>query len=100
MLILHSLTLIFSLILTYIKCGDIDSDNFSIELEKKYNGTLLTDNSLYFYKLEIPKEIQPNSYNLVFRVKEPELADLGKTDFSDPDIYVSKVKNFKNFFKI
>jgi hypothetical protein len=44
----------------------------------------------FYYTLTIPSDV-PANMNLAIRVKENDLADEGKDDFSDPDIYVSKV---------
>ena len=44
----------------------------------------------FYYTLTIPSDV-PANMNLAIRVKESDLADEGKEDFSDPDIYVSKV---------
>ena len=65
----------------------------TVELNKFYNGTLESDYSFAHYKLDIPEGTDINSKNLVFKVKEPDSSFEGKEDFSDPDIYVSTVKN-------
>jgi hypothetical protein len=67
------------------------------ELSKTFSGKL-EKNTWRFYKLEIPSWVKINSTDLVFRVKESKNADTAIEDFSDPDIYVSKVK-LKLFFK-
>lgn len=74
-----------------INCEEIDSDNIPIELDVQYNSSLSSDDSYNFYKIKIPDNIKINTTDLVFRVKELDSADEGRTDFSDPDIYVSKV---------
>lgn len=71
-----------------------EADHVLAEIDKTYNGKLESDNSYFFYKIKIPDDIQANTTDLVFRVKELDIADIGKADFSDPDIYVSKVTNF------
>ena len=78
-----------------------ETDHVKVELDKTYNGNLEADNAYFFYQIKIPDDIQANSTDLVFRVKELDIADVGKADFSDPDIYVSKVIifNMKNSTK-
>ncbi len=92
MIVPYFLAFIF-IFIVHIHCDDNEPENLLIELDKIYNGTLLSDNSFRYYKLVIPDEIKVNSSDLIFRIKELDSADIGKTDFSDPDIYVSKVYN-------
>jgi len=91
MFLLSLLVIIILSSLLQINCQQ-PSNHTLIELKTKYNGTLETDNSLHFYKLIIPEGVEKNSSTLVFKVKEPDSALIGKDDFSDPDIYVSTVK--------
>jgi hypothetical protein len=67
-----------------------------IEIDKIYNGTMIEDDSFRFFKLVIPKGIQKDVSNLVFKVEEPAAAREGRDDFSDPDIFVSTVKIYFN----
>lgn len=83
--------LIVFLILSIFQIKSQETDHILVEIDKTYNGTLETDNSYYFYKIKIPDDIKANTTDLVFRVKELDIADDGQADFSDPDIYVSKV---------
>jgi len=53
-------------------------------------GNIKIDNGYDFYKLTIPSGIESNTKNLVIRVKETEKPEKSE-NFSDPDIYVSKV---------
>jgi uncharacterized iron-regulated protein len=75
-------------IISFIKS---DEEIIPTELSKTFMGKL-EENTWRFYKLEIPSWVKINSTDLVFRVKESKNADSGIEDFSDPDIYVSKVK--------
>lgn len=90
-ILLYSLAFIIFTSLLNIKCQQTNTNHTLIELNKVYNGTLAADNSYAFYKLIIPEGVDPNTQNLVFKVKEPEKAFIGLDDFSDPDIYVSTV---------
>ena len=74
-----------------------DTEIIPTELSKTFTGKLKEDTWRY-YKIEIPSWVKINTTDLVFRVKEPKNADSAIEDFSDPDIYVSKVKI--NCFKI
>ena len=76
---------IFAIMSYTIKCQN------TIELNKYYNGTMSEDNSFRYYKIEIPQGTVKDLSNLIFRVREPEAARVGKEDFSDPDIYISRV---------
>jgi hypothetical protein len=69
-----------------------------MKLDVQENGSLLTKDGLYFYKLVIPANITLNSYDMMIRVKENDLADEGSDDFSDADLYVSKVTKVNLFF--
>jgi uncharacterized protein involved in tellurium resistance len=62
-----------------------------LTLEVQENGQIDTDMELTYYKLTIPANVAINTTNLVIRVKENDQADSGTDDFSDPDIYASKV---------
>ena len=66
-----------------------------MKLDVQENGSLLIKDGLYFYKLIIPSNITANSFDMMIRVKENDLADEGSDDFSDADLYVSKVTKFK-----
>ena len=91
------LGLIFT-ILSYTNCQE--EKNTLIELNKSYNGTMNEDDSFRFFKIVIPKGIERDTSNLIFKVQEPEAAREGKDDFSDPDIYISTVNkiNFNFIF--
>lgn len=93
MLLLYTFTfiIIFTFSNNNIKCQQSSDNSTLVELNKSYNGTLSEDYSWAFYKLIIPEGLANNSKNLVFKVKEPDSALVGKDDFSDPDIYVSTV---------
>jgi len=65
-----------------------------LKLDIEETGIIDQDMGTFFYKLLIPANTLPNKTNLVIRIKENDLADEGKDFFSDPDIYVSKVKFF------
>jgi hypothetical protein len=54
-------------------------------------GKIEKDGDTLFYKLIIPPNVLMDSSNIILRIKETDLADEAKEDFSDPDIYVSKV---------
>ena len=62
-----------------------------LTLEVQENGQIDKDMELTYYKLTIPANVAVNTTNLVIRVKENDQADSGDDDFSDPDIYASKV---------
>lgn len=90
-ILLNTLAFIIFTSLISIKCQQSETNHTEININQQYNGTLEADNSYAFFKLIIPQGINPNSQNLVFKVKEPEKAFDGVEDFSDPDIYVSTV---------
>ncbi len=79
------------LIFLITQINNQETDHVLVEIDKTYKGTLENDNSYFFYKMKIPDNIKANTTDLVFRVKESDKADIGQADFSDPDIYVSKV---------
>ena len=79
---------IFAIISHTAKCQDT---NTLVEINKTYTGSMSEDNSFKFYKIEIPQGQEKDVNNLVIRVQEPEAARVGKINFSDPDIYISKV---------
>ena len=66
-----------------------------LNLENPLIGYIKLDNGYNFYKLTIPSGIQSNTKNLVIRVKETPKSEQGE-NFSDPDIYVSKVNYILN----
>jgi hypothetical protein len=75
-----------------------------MKLDVQENGSIMTKDGLYFYKLQIPANITANSFDMMIRVKENDLADEGIDDFSDADLYVSKVSQiilifYTNIFK-
>lgn len=85
-------TFLFSIFfLLQIRC-----QNEEIFIDKAV-ASELPENYLEFYKLTIPQNVTINTTNLIIRVKENDDAEQGKDDFSDPDIYVSKVSNIFNF---
>ncbi len=67
-------------------------DHKSLQLGIPDNGTILEDNGMFYYKLVIPSNIAFNSTNLAIRIKENDAADTQGDDFSDPDVYISKVR--------
>lgn len=68
-------------------------ENLSLLLNTPTTASIKTNGNTNYYTLEIPMGIAVNATNLVIRVKEDDDADIGKDDFSDPDLYVSKVNN-------
>jgi len=90
-ILLNKLAFLILISIVNIKSQFADSNHTVIELNKVNNGTLEADNSYAFFLLIIPEGINPNTQNLVFKIKEPESAEKGIDDFSDPDIYVSTV---------
>jgi len=99
MMIFTNILAILFYFVIQINCQEKETDHILIEFDKTYNGTLDYDNSYYFYKFIVPNDIKVNTTDLVFRVKEYDSADVGKADFSDPDIYISKVKKIQNILK-
>jgi hypothetical protein len=78
----------------YFLIGKISSQSEPInELtqNKSELGYIKEDDGHNFYKFVIPSGIQIDTKNLIIRVKEPVKSEKGE-NFSDPDIYVSKVK--------
>jgi hypothetical protein len=69
-----------------------------MEVGRIETGKIEEDGGLVYYSLAIPAGIEKGVNTLVFRVKEGELSDKAEDDFSDPDIYVSKVKILFNYF--
>jgi hypothetical protein len=88
---------IFSLLfaLLYLVYAEDASKEMKIDVQE--NGKIDVDGGMSYYTLKIPQKIQKNKYNLVLRLKETDLADAGQEDFSDPDIYVSKVNSILYF---
>ncbi len=93
MILILNLFAVFIIYIVKLNCQEIKSDNTLVVLDNIYNGTLDMDNSYHFYRIIIPNENDMiiENKDLVFRVKELDLADSGKEDFSDPDIYISRV---------
>jgi hypothetical protein len=85
---------IFYLVFTLIYCVFCEEPQKEMKIDVQVNGELDMEDEMSYYVLKIPKKIEKNKYNLVLRIKETDSADLGQDDFSDPDIYVSKVDNF------
>jgi len=83
--------ILFTSLISIIKCQQSASNHTLVNLSLVYNGSLEADNSYAFYKLIIPEGVNLNTHNLIFKLKEPEKAFNGVDDFSDPDIYVSTV---------
>jgi hypothetical protein len=87
---------IFAFIVSlYLLIDKISSqqDNVKIlTLDYVYTSSILQENGHNFFKLTIPEGVQKKTKNLIIRVKEPKKAEKGES-FSDPDIYVSQVKN-------
>ena len=90
----------FYLVLTLIYCVFCEEAQKELKIDVQVNGKLAMDDEMTYYKLKIPKNIKKDKYNLVFRIKEIDSADLGQDDFSDPDIYVSQVDNYINYLYI
>jgi hypothetical protein len=63
----------------------------SLELNKAETGSILEKNGMSYYKLVVPSNVVANTTNLAIRVKENDAADTNGDDFSDPDVYISKV---------
>lgn len=58
-------------------------------------GTIGKDEGSAFFKLIIPNTAISFDQELVFKINEPENAQKGLEDFSDPDVYItSKVEFF------
>lgn len=64
-----------------------------LSLDVLQTGKIIANNNLY-YKYTVPDDFPLDTFNLAIRVKESDAADLGQEDFSDPDVYVSKVNTF------
>lgn len=86
------LNFLFFLTIFFKFTNQQQSTNKIMQLDTLYNGTILTADGSNFYTLTIPKDITEKSMDLLLKIKEPEKADRGKEDFSDPDVYVSFVK--------
>ena len=67
-------------------------ENFFVKLENAYNGSL-SDNQIEYFKLTI--DSNKDNFDLLISVRPSE--DL--RDFSDPDIFISKVIKSHNFRK-
>ncbi len=63
-----------------------------LELGQADNGAIPHINGMFYYKLLVPSNVVVNTTNLAIRVKENDAADTQGDNFSDPDIYISKVK--------
>ena len=83
---------IFYLVLTLIYCVFCEEAQKELKIDVQENGKLDKSDEMSYYMLKIPKQVEKNKYNLVLRIKEIDSADIGQDDFSDPDIYVSKVE--------
>jgi hypothetical protein len=88
-MILKKLYFLLFLFENYLSQGPRISKNITLDIEE--TGQISQDNGLFYYQLLIHQINENDDINLVMRIKENDLADEGKDDFSDPDIYVSKV---------
>lgn len=92
---------IFYLLLTYVCYVLTQTTTNELKIDVQENGKLDVDEEMAYYMLRIPKKIEKNKKNLLIRIKESDSADIGEEDFSDPDIYVSKVNTIcKIFFRL
>ena len=94
MIIIPILLAIFNFFLLQVNTQNVDTDHIAITLDSTYTGSLNAENSYFFYKIKIPDDIKLNTTDLIIRVKELDAADVGVGDFSDPDIFASKVNDF------
>lgn len=82
----------FYLVCTLVYFVTAQNDPKELKIDVQENGKLDKDDEMSYYMLKIPKNVEKNTKNLVIRIKENDDADIALDDFSDPDIYVSKVK--------
>jgi len=80
------------LVCTLVYFVTAQNDPKELKIDVQENGKLDKDDEMSYYMLKIPKNVEKNTKNLVIRIKENDDADIALDDFSDPDIYVSKVK--------
>jgi hypothetical protein len=64
-----------------------------LNLDVQDNNAMTSANGVFYYKLVLPANTTENNFNLAIRVKENDSADAGEDDFSDPDVYISKVRH-------
>jgi hypothetical protein len=86
------ITRFFYLVFTLVYLVMAQNERKEMKIDVQENGKLEMDEEMSYYVLKIPKNVEKNTKNLVIRIKETDGADLALDDFSDPDIYVSKVK--------
>ena len=80
------------MVLTVIYCVFSQNTQKELKIDVQVNGKLGKDDEMSYYMFKVPKKIEKNTYNLVIRIKETDSTDQAQDDFSDPDIYVSKVE--------
>lgn len=94
-MILTSLTsllfIICAMIFSQIKAQD-ERPITEITLDTLVHGEIDVEGGKKYYKLIIPSGIKVDENDLAVTIRENEEAENGSDDFSDPDIYVSKVK--------
>jgi hypothetical protein len=86
------ITRFFYLVLTLVYFVTAQNDPKELKIDVQENGKLDKNDEMLYYVLKIPKNVEKNTKNLVIRIKENDDADIALDDFSDPDIYISKVK--------
>ena len=83
---------VFIFLISYLKAqNEVVLTDLSLDVVK--TGKISANNNVYF-KYTVPDDFPIDTFNLAIRVKESDAADLGEDDFSDPDVYVSKVFSY------
>ncbi|MCQ2815915.1 MAG: hypothetical protein MJ252_01495 [archaeon] len=89
-----AISLLFLLIFVKYSLSD-NPQHIQMELEKPLSGEVKKDDAYEYYKLVIPQDVEKNSKNLVFEVKEDKSTTAeGEEMFSDPDIHISKSNDY------
>lgn len=87
------MNLFFNTFLSLVFLKIIYCDYPQLSLEVETTGELKEDNSTTYFSFVVPNGVKQNTSNLIIRVRQNN-----STEFSDPDLYVSKTEKEPNFF--